>query len=130
MHRFSSQSAIMRVKLASLLLCLKYLLTPLAGGILIYSIAKGNEQLTWIAIGLGIVTMVLVLTQWVLAAKTRCPLCLTPVLATKGCSKHRNAKTLFGSHRLRVALSALFKGRFYCPYCHEPSVLQVRQRRE
>ncbi len=130
MHRFSSQSAIMRVKLASLLLCLKYLLTPLTGGILIYSITKGNEQLTWIAIGLGVLTMLLVLVQWVLAAKTRCPLCLTPVLATKGCSKHRNAKTLFGSHRLRVALSVLFKGRFYCPYCHEPSVLQLRQRRE
>ena len=64
-----------------------------------------------------------------LAAKTRCPLCLTPVLATKGCSKHRNARTLLGSHRLRVAMSVLFKGRFYCPYCHEPSVLEVRQKR-
>lgn len=129
MHRFSSNSAIVRLKLVSLLLCLKYFFISGTGGILLYSLVKGDERLTWIAIGLGVVTLVVVLIQWALAAKTRCPLCLTPVLATKGCSKHRNARTFLGSHRLRVALSVLFRGRFYCPYCSEPSVLEVRQRR-
>lgn len=129
MHRFSSQSAIVRLKLASLLLCLKYFLALGAGGILLYSIAKNDLLLTWIAIGCGVLTLLVVIIQWLLAAKTRCPLCLTPVLATKGCSKHRNAKTLLGSYRLRVALNVLLKGRFYCPYCNEPSALEVRQKR-
>lgn len=129
MHRFSSKSAIVRLKLASLLLCLKYLFAVATGGILLYSIAENDQRLTWIAIGSGVFTLGVVIVQWLLAAKTRCPLCLTPVLATKGCSKHRNARTLLGSHRLRVAMSVLFKGRFYCPYCHEPSALEVRQKR-
>lgn len=129
MHRFSSQSAIVRLKLASLLLCLKYFLALATVGILVYSLVESDPRLTWIALGCGVFTVVVVIVQWLLAAKTRCPLCLTPVLATKGCSKHRNAQTFLGSHRLRVALSVLFKGRFYCPYCHEPSALEVRQRR-
>ncbi len=129
MHRFSSKSAIVRLKLVSLLLCLKYVLALATGGILLYSLAKGDDWLTWIAIGSGVITLLVVLIQWALAAKTRCPLCLTPVLAAKGCSKHRNAQTFLGSHRLRVALSVLFRGRFYCPYCSEPSVLEVRQKR-
>lgn len=129
MHRFSSKSAIVRLKLASLLLFLKYLCGVAAGGILVYSLVQDDSQLTWIAIGGGVLTLVVVILQWLFAAKTRCPLCLTPVLATKGCSKHRNSKTFLGSYRLRVALGVLFKGRFYCPYCNEPSVLEVRQRR-
>ena len=129
MHRFSSQSAIVRLKLASLLLFLKYGCGVSAGGVLIYSLVESDTQLTWIAIGGGVLTLVVVVLQWSCAAKTRCPLCLTPVLATKGCSKHRNARPFLGSYRLRVALGVLFKGRFYCPYCNEPSALEVRQRR-
>jgi hypothetical protein len=50
------------------------------------------------------------------------------VLATKACSKHRKAKRLLGSYRLKAAVSMLTLGHFYCPYCNEPSVLEVRAR--
>ena len=59
---------------------------------------------------------------------TKCPLCVTPVLAAKNCSKGKNAKTFLGSHRLRVANNVLFKGYFRCPYCSEPTELTVRSR--
>ena len=57
------------------------------------------------------------------------PLVLTPVLASKDCAKHRRARTFLGSHRLRVALSILFKNTFRCPYCWEKSAMTVRSRR-
>lgn len=129
MHRFQSKSTIIRFRFASLLLCLKCLLAPAAAGLLAYSIFKHDMTLTWIAIGLGCATLFALILQWIVAARTRCPLCLTPVLATKGCSKHRNAKTFLGSYRLRVSLAVLFKGAFRCPYCNEPSAMEVRNRR-
>lgn len=129
MHRFQSRSTIVRFKFASLLLCLKCLMAPTAVAILAYSIVKHDMDLTWVSIGIGGATVLTLIVQWILASRTRCPLCLTPVLATKGCSKHRHAKTFLGSYRLRVSLSALFKGWFRCPYCNEPSVLEVRERR-
>lgn len=129
MHRFQSKSTIVRFKFAALLLCIKCLLAPLAVGLLAYSIFKHDMKLTWIAIGLGGTALFTLILQWILATRTRCPLCLTPVLATKGCSKHRHAKTFLGSYRLRVSLAVLFKGSFRCPYCNEPSVMEVRQRR-
>lgn len=129
MHRFQSKSTIIRFRFASLLLCLKFLLAPAAGGLLAYSILRHDMKLTWIAIGLGGAALFTLILQWILASRTRCPLCLTPVLATKGCSKHRNAKTVLGSYRLRVSLAVLCKGSFRCPYCNEPSVMEVRNRR-
>ncbi|MES2438175.1 MAG: hypothetical protein V4584_03875 [Verrucomicrobiota bacterium] len=129
MHRFQSQSTITRLRSAAFLICLKCLLVPAVVGLLIYSILRDDRQLTYVAIGLGGVTILVIIFQWILASRARCPLCMTPVLATKGCSKHRNARTALGSYRLRASLAILFKGSFRCPYCNEPSVLEVRTRR-
>lgn len=128
MHRFQSKSAIVRLRFAAIFLCLKWIMIVAAAGVLAYSLFKHDRELTFVAMGLAGLAILVVIVQWVLASKTRCPLCLTPVLASKRCSKHRNAKKLLGSYRLRVALMVLFKGRFHCPYCHEPSVLEVRER--
>lgn len=132
MHRFQSTSTIYRVRFAALFLWLRSILIPVVVISLIYGLIKeepGHHELVYLAIGLAGLTVVVSIIQWVLASKTRCPLCMTPVLANKACSKHRNAKKLFGSYRLRVATSVLLKGSFHCPYCHEPSVLKVRERR-
>lgn len=94
-----------------------------------YSLFYHDQQLTWVALGLGLLTLAIAIAQWVVGSQTRCPLCLTPVLTGKGCSKHRNARTTLGSHRFRVALSILFRDSFMCPYCHEPTAMQVRVRR-
>lgn len=129
MHRFQSSSTIHRIRITALLVCLKWLLAPVAIGTLAYSLYIHNRDLTFLAIGVGGVAVLALVLQWLLASRTRCPLCMTPVLANKACSKHRNAKRFIGSYRLMVSLSALFRGWFRCPYCNEPSVLKVRERR-
>lgn len=130
MHRFPSKSTISRFQFVAFLLCFRCVAVPVVIGVLVYSFIQGDHELTLIALALGFVCAVMSIVQWLLAVRTRCPLCLTPVLARKGCAKHRNARTLLGSHRLRVALAILFRGRFLCPYCHEPSAMEVRSRRQ
>ena len=95
-------------------------------GVLAYSIFQNDRELTYAAIGLGGVSIILAIAQWIAGRKTRCPLCMTPVMAANGCSKNRKALKLLGSYRLRVAVSVVCKGSFRCPYCNEPSVLQLR----
>lgn len=128
MHRFRTKSIITRFRFTAFLFCVNCLLVPIVGGLLIESFVIENHQLTILAIGLGGGTSLAMISQWIIAERTRCPLCLTPVLAAKGCAKHRNARTFLGSHRLRVALAILLRGRFHCPYCHEPSAMEVRKR--
>ena len=93
------------------------------------AILLDDKQLTHIAIASGVLTLLCMAAQWILARRALCPLCMTPVLANKLCAKHRNARKLLGSHRLRVAVSVLTKGTFTCPYCYEASEMEVRHRR-
>jgi hypothetical protein len=130
MHRLRSKSSITHFKLSAFLLCLKCLLVPTAFGFLVDSIFFKNKEFPTMALVLGGLAFCVTFIQWIMSQRTRCPLCLTPVLAVKSCSKHRSARPLFGSYRLRVALAILFKGRFYCPYCHEPTAMEVRYRKE
>lgn len=126
MHRLRSKSAIHRFRFASLLICAKCLLVPLGVGLLFYSILFHDDGLTLISLGIILLSALVAILQWLIASRTNCPLCMTAVLALKGCTKHRNARTFLGSHRLRVALAVLFTNSFRCPYCNEPSVLEVR----
>ena len=128
MHRFHSKSIIRRIRFAAFLLCLRYFLPAATLVLLVWSILMDDRQMTMIAIWVGAVAIVSIMAQCILATRALCPLCMTPVLASKTCSKHRNARSLLGSHRLRVAVAILFKGSFTCPYCHESSVLEVRDR--
>ncbi len=82
-----------------------------------------------IGVALLCTTLILVIFQLLVASRARCPLCLTPALASKGCSKHRSARRLLGSYRFRVAASILANGHFRCPYCGEPTAIEVRPRR-
>ncbi len=129
MHRFPSSSTVLRIRLASCLVCVKCLLAPITTGTLAYALLEGDQELTVFALGLGALTILTVILQWLIASRTPCPLCSTSVLADKSCSKHRKAQALCGSYRLRVALGVLFKGTFLCPYCHERSVMKTRLRR-
>src|SRR6478672_6122250 len=129
MHRLSSKSSVYRFRLAALLLCSRCMLALTSVSLLAYSIFINDRELTVIGIGLGVVTLLAIILQWLISARARCPLCQTPVLANKDCSKHRNARRFMGSHRLRVALRILFRGSFVCPYCNEPTSIEARPRR-
>ena len=128
MHRFPNKSIINRFKLTAVLLCFKYLMIPVISGILIYSLVINDFKLTEISVALAIITVLASILQWLLAARTRCPLCVTPVLASIRCSKHRNARSFLGSHRLQVAVAILLTKRFRCPYCNETAAMEVRVR--
>ena len=129
MHRFPSKSIIIRFRFAAILLCLGWLMIPAVAGTLSYSIMTDDPGLTKIGIALLALTILIMILQCLIASRTRCPLCMTPVLASKRCSKHRHARTFLGSHRLRVAFAILFKNAFKCPYCNEASAMEVRNRR-
>lgn len=128
MHRLRSRSSIHRFRFAAILLCVKCLLTPVAAGVLAYSLVVHDDKLAVIGMGMVVLSVILIILLWLVAARTNCPLCMTSVLARKKCSKHRHAKALLGSHRLRVALAILFRNSFRCPYCNEPTAMEVRNR--
>ncbi|HSP43962.1 MAG TPA: hypothetical protein VLO11_13900 [Luteolibacter sp.] len=128
MHRLPSSKAIVRMRITAILICLKCLAAPLSAAVFIYGFVQNDDAKIIAGLVLVFVTVLLVIAQWLFAARTHCPLCITPVMMSKGCAKHRHARRFLGSHRLHVALSVLFTGGFRCPYCGEPSVLEVRER--
>lgn len=129
MHRLPSNSAVYRIRLAAILIAARCLTTPVAAGVLAYSIAIEDRKLAIIGACLLAMTGLMVLLQWLISVRANCPLCMTPVLGNKECVKHRSAQTFLGSHRLRVAISVLCLNRFRCPYCGESCEVRARVRR-
>jgi hypothetical protein len=129
MHKMPSTHAIRRLRFAAMLLLAYFLLAPVAAAVLMHSFIIQDTGLAWFGLGMLLLAGLVVLLQWLVSNRANCPLCMTPVLANKSCMKHRHAKTLLGSHRLRVAVSLLCTGRFRCPYCGEPTQLEVRHSR-
>jgi hypothetical protein len=127
MHHPRTKSSVFLFKFAAILLFTNWLLAPAALGLLGKSLLTYNDPMTLVGSGLGIFCMLLVVTQWMAGSGTACPLCRTAVLAPKDCSKHRKAKRVLGSHRLRVAIEILFRNRFRCPYCNESTTMELRE---
>lgn len=129
MHRFSSRHTINRFRFASALLLLQYGGIFIAACTIVKAILHDDRVGIMIGGGIGGAAVLILGVQLLIGERTRCPLCLTPVLGNKRCAKHRSAKTILGSYRLRVALAIFFTESFRCPYCNEPSVLLIRDRR-
>ena len=120
---------ISRFRWSSFLFLLRHVLV-LAGVVLLgHALYMDDRDQVFLGVGLLAASLLAAILQWILAARVRCPLCMTQVLAHKSCSKHRTARTLLGSHRLRVSFTVLFRGYFRCPYCGEPTAMEVRRRR-
>lgn len=128
MHHPRSISDVRRLRLASLLLLGNHLLILTAGSTLLVSFFANDQHLMVFGSILVATSIVLIMAQWIVASHAGCPLCRTPVLAPMGCVKHRRARRLMGSYQLRVALSIMFKEKFRCPYCNEPTAVEVRER--
>ncbi len=128
MHRLHSQSSLFRFRLVAYLLFLGPAVMTAGLVMLLYTIFVSHQDKLLYAALLMAAGFTLIIVQWVTSIRARCPLCLTPALAKKACSKNRNAKTLLGSYRMRAAASIIFRNRFRCPYCNEPTVLEVRPR--
>lgn len=126
MHRFRSIMSVRLFRAAALLLCVSFFATPVAVLMLVHGILTWDHgqihDMLWLSGALGGV----LLAASILSRGTRCPLCRVAVLGSNGCSKHTKARRLFGSYRLRPAVSALLKGCFRCPYCGEPVAPELR----
>ena len=128
MHHPRSISDARRLRIASLLLLANRMLIAVAIALLLDSLLSNDSFLTILGVVLMVTGILLLVAQWVAALHAGCPLCRTPVLAPMRCMKHRNAKRLLGSYPLRVALAILFTERFRCPYCNEPTAMEVREK--
>ncbi len=126
MHRLPSKSILWRFRIASCVVIISALNLLPAFGYLVYGILKRDVK--WIAVGGGFFGLILLLQifNFLITSKLRCPLCMVQPLQNRRCSKHRNVQRILGSHRLKVATSILFKGRFSCPYCGEMTVMEAR----
>jgi len=127
-HRLRSRAIIRRFRLAAVLLWLNHLVILATVFFCVYLVFTNQPEYLKLGLGLLLVLPVLTVLRWIISSRTNCPLCLTPVLGGKNCSKHRRARTFLGSYKLAVARSILTKNSFYCPYCHEPTVLELRQK--
>ena len=129
MHRLPNKKSIWRLRFASLLLWINYLAFAAVLAAFTYAVVERSRELVNIAILIMAGFIGSVILQWLISMQTKCPLCITPVLAAKNCSKNKKAKTFLGSYRLRVANNVIFRNHFRCPYCSEPTELKVRDRR-
>lgn len=127
MHRLPSQYAVNRFRAAAWLLAVKWLLATAALLVMGYALFVYDTRLVIMSLGVFMFCGVIAIIQWLIAARARCPLCLTQPVAVRSCATNRNAKRLFGSHRLRVAISIILHNNFRCPYCGEMTTLEVRQ---
>jgi len=125
MHHLRSSTDVRRFRFAAFLLFVICLLAPVAGCLLAQSLWLGDFNLTMAGSGIAFLCCVLIVPLWAQGYHTNCPLCWTPVLAPRSCAKHRDARKIMGSHRLRVALAILFRNQFRCPYCNESTALEV-----
>lgn len=126
MHHPRHSFTIRNMRIAALMLCIKRLAIAVAIAFLLVSAMRADPRLSITGLSLLGATLLFTVIQWMFASAAKCPLCMMPVLSRKGCSRHRHAKSVLGSQRLRVALSILLKGSFRCPYCNEPTVLRLK----
>jgi DNA-directed RNA polymerase subunit RPC12/RpoP len=126
MHRLPTTSVLWRFRIASWLILIKIIGLVPAFGVLGYGVLTRDAR--WISYGGVIfgVLLLLLIFNMLLTSKLRCPLCMVPPLQNRGCSKHRNVQRIFGSHRLKVAISILSRGYFSCPYCGEKTAMEAR----
>lgn len=52
-------------------------------------------------------------------SKIVCPNCRSQLLVSRRCSKHKEAKKLFGSYTLRLAIHVIFSNSFRCHFCNQ-----------
>lgn len=127
MHRLPSAYIINKFRIASLLVIVTFLSIPVTLWMLLCGFYFGPEWFLWAGVALSVLLGSMV-TKLLISGRLRCPLCMMPPLANRGCARHRNAYRLFGSYKLAVAGSILLKDSFRCPYCGEPTAMQARMR--
>jgi hypothetical protein len=111
------------------LILLFWLALLLAVATVVILFVTRDDGLRSLALSLTGSVLLLFLMQQILGKQAVCPLCHASFGMGSACSRHRNARHIFGSYTLRKALSILIKRYFRCIYCGEATTLKkVRTR--
>ena len=127
MHRFRSSSAPFLLWLGSLALLTCAIASVAALGLFIWTLVEMDGLLLQISLGVIGFAVLSGIVHLVTALQVRCPLCHGKPLVSQKCTRHRNARTSFGSYRLGVVKGVLLQGRYRCPYCGEQCECASRQ---
>ena len=127
MHSFRSKTEILRFTLGAWALFLIWALMP--GAVFLMIVAGWTfcpRWTLWCALALSAICL-LGLTWLIVSYRARCPLCVAKPLFPNRCSLNRKTRVWFGSFRLPVAASIVFRRRFRCPFCSETAALRIRK---
>lgn len=128
MHHPRTISDTRRLRIASLLPLCNLLLIVSAAGLLLLSLLSNDHHLMIYGTTLVGICLVLIIAQWIAVSLAGCPLCRTAILAPMGCLKHRRARPVLGSYKLRVAPATMFRAQLRCPSCNKSTDMQVKER--
>lgn len=120
MHQHRCKRTLLDLKIGALHFLVNLCLILVAAGLVIYGVLNYDETILYAGIGTGVLWLISSLIFAAKASTVRCPLCMVATFSHKRCQKHRSAKPLLGSRRLRLSLSILFRGHYRCMYCGEP----------
>lgn len=129
MHHPRHSRIIRNFRWAAFLLILKRVV--LLAAVPSWATAVLAHRHVWAYVGFGCILtgIILGVLQRLFSASAKCPLCMMSPLGRSGCVKHRRVRSFFGSKRLLVAFSILFRGWFRCPYCNEPTGMSLKSGR-
>ncbi len=121
MHRQHSNRTLKSLRYGAVHFLLNLCLVFISAALLIAGFAIHQDILLWSGAGIGVLTIISVITFFILSLSWHCPLCMGKIWVRSGCRRHRNAKSAWGiSYRLHIALAVLFSKSYRCPYCGEP----------
>lgn len=129
MQLLPSRKTVLTYKLTALAWMLLLVLVPCAVGMGFYTMFvmdRATAALALQIIGLALLVFVL---HWLFSLRALCPRCLAGSFSRRSCSRHGSSRGLLGSHRLRVAVSVIFRNQFQCPYCGEYTAVKARSAR-
>lgn len=128
MHQFRNNSTVFWIRISALSFFLWVLSAVSLAGLTGYAVLHATHEMMLVLLsGIGVFVLTWLLSL-LCASMCKCPLCRSGPLSSKRCVRHRNARRLLGSYRMRVAAGVLFTNHFRCPYCGEPTRCQVKKR--
>lgn len=128
MHQPRTARTVRAMKLSALSFLMLATIVAVTVPLVAYALMESDRHLLGISLGLIGLGAIVLLVYRISGSSARCSLCSCPVMFSQSCSRNRNAKTVFGSYRARVAMGIVFTGKFVCPYCGEATLCSPRQR--
>ena len=127
MYRLPNHFSVRRFRISSWLFLLKWLLVLAGVGFLVWAMVSSDFRSALISTSLFFAALLIGLLHCLISHGAFCPLCHARPIGTGICAKHRSARRMLGSHRLRVAGSIILNGYFRCPYCGEFTAVKSRR---